>query len=68
MIDEMNNIPEKISSFWYWKSIKNNTQKQSTEKYYEIGTLKKFIKLTGKHLCWSLFLNKVADLRPLTCL
>ena len=26
-----------------------------------------FAKFTGKHLCQSLFLNKVADLRPMIC-
>ena len=26
--------------------------------------LKNFTKFTGKHLCWSLFFNKVAGLRP----
>ena len=30
----------------------------------EIGPLEKFTKFTGKHLCQSLFLHKVADLRP----
>ena len=32
------------------------------------GVLKKYAKLTGKHLCQSLFLNKVAGLRPATLL
>ena len=30
--------------------------------------LKVLQKLTGKHLCWSLFLNKVEGLRPATIL
>ena len=30
-----------------------------------IGDLRNFAKFTGKHLCQSLFFNKVADLRPL---
>ena len=30
------------------------------------GVLKNFAKFTGKHLCSSLFLNKVAGLRPVT--
>ena len=34
----------------------------------EIGVLKNFTKFTGKHLCQSLFLNKVAGLRPATLL
>ena len=32
----------------------------------EIGVLKSFTKFTGKHLCQSLFFNKVAGLRPAT--
>ena len=28
------------------------------------GVLRNCIKFTGKHLCQSLFFNKVADLRP----
>ena len=32
------------------------------------GVLKNFAKLTGKHLCLSLFFNKVADLRSATSL
>ena len=34
----------------------------------KIGVLKNFAKLTGKHLCQSLFFNKVTDLRPATLL
>ena len=32
------------------------------------GALKNFAKFTGKRLCWSLFFNKVAGLRPPTSL
>ena len=31
---------------------------------FKIGVLKNFPIFTGKHLCWSLFFNKVAGLRP----
>ena len=34
----------------------------------KIGVLKNFVKFTGKHLCQSLFFNKLADLRPITLL
>ena len=30
--------------------------------FFRIGVLKNFAILTGKHLCWSLFFNKVAGL------
>ena len=32
------------------------------------GVLRNFAKFTGKHLCQSLFFNKVANLRPTTLL
>ena len=32
------------------------------------GVLRNFAKFTGKHLCQSLFFNKVAGLRPATLL
>ena len=30
----------------------------------KIGILKGFSKFTGKHLCWNLFINKVAEFKP----
>ena len=33
------------------------------EVFYKKEILKTFPKFTGKHLCWRLFFNKVADLR-----
>ena len=32
------------------------------------GVLKNFAKFTEKHLCYSLFINKIAGLRPATLL
>ena len=37
--------------------------KQPREVFFKKGVLKNFANFTGKHLCWSLFFNKVADLR-----
>ena len=34
------------------------------EVFCKKGVLVNFTKFTGKHLCWSLFFNKVAVLRP----
>ena len=34
----------------------------------KIGVLRNFAKFTGKHLCQSLYFNKVAGLRPATLL
>ena len=46
-----------------------STNKSSRpEVFCEKGVLKNFTKVTGKHLCQSLFFNKVADLRPATLL
>ena len=38
------------------------------EAFCKKGVLKNFSKLTGKHLCKSLFFNKVESLRPATLL
>ena len=38
-------------------------QKQSLEVFCKIGALRNFAKFTGKHLCQSIFFNKVAGLR-----
>ena len=34
-------------------------QKQPPEVFFKKGVLKNFANLTGKHLCWSLFLIKM---------
>ena len=44
---------------WIYEMQKAQTPKQSHR-----GVLRNFAKFTGKHLCQSLFLNKVAGLRP----
>ena len=44
--------------------FKSSHQRCSIKK----GVLRNFIKFTGKYLCQSLFLNKVAGLRPATLL
>ena len=38
------------------------------EVFCKKGVLRNFVKLTGKHLCQSLFFNKVVALRPATLL
>ena len=38
------------------------------EVFHKKGVLRSFAKLTGKHLCQNLFINKVASLRPATLL
>ena len=43
-------------------------QKQPPEVFRKIGVLRNFAKFTGKHLCQSLFFNKVVGLRPATLL
>ena len=43
-----------------------NIQKQPPEVTYKTGVLKNYARFKGKHLCWSLFLNKVAGLRLAT--
>ena len=48
----------------------NSTKIRSSrpEVFCEKGVLRNFAKFTGKHLCQSLFFNKVAGLRPATLL
>ena len=43
-------------------------EKRSPEVFCKKGVLKSFAKFPGKHLCQSLFFNKVAGLRPGTLL
>ena len=43
-----------------WVHSKSNHQRCSMKK----GVLKNFVNFTGKHMCQSLFFNKVAGLRP----
>ena len=45
-------------------------QQKDTEaaNFFKTGVLKSFANFTGKHLCWSLFLIKVAGLRSVTLL
>ena len=52
----------------YKTSLWNETVRQITEVFCKKGVLRNFTKFTWKHLCWSLFFNKVADLRPETLL
>ena len=48
--------------------MRSNLQKQPLEMLCKKGVLKNFAKLTGKHLCMSLFFNKVASRRSATLL
>ena len=51
---------------WPTKCLKNTPlfiQKQSLEVFYKKRVLKNFAKFTGKHLCGSLFFNKIAGWR-----
>ena len=45
-----------------------NVRYSRQEMFCKKGVLRNFAKFTGKHLCQSLFLNKVAVLRPATLL
>ena len=41
---------------------------QSPDVFFKKGVPENFAEFTGKHLCQSLFFNKVASLRPATLL
>ena len=52
-----------------YKILENdNIQRLPSELFYKYDVLKNFANFTGKHLCWSLFLNKNAGDRPATLL
>ena len=56
----------KLDSIKYLKhpvNLQDTVQKLPPEVFYKKDAVTNFAKFTGKHLCQSLFLNKVADLR-----
>ena len=52
--------------FKHYKAVTYRSSRP--EVFCKKGVLKDFVKLTEKHLCQSLFFNKVAALRPATLL
>ena len=48
--------------------IVENIRSSRPEVFCKKGVLRNFAKFAGKHLCQSLFLNKVAGIRPATIL
>ena len=50
---------------WYW--LKSYVQKPPLEVFYKKAVFRNFKKFTEKHLCQSLFFNKVAGLSCTTC-
>ena len=57
-------VPDLRVRLYVWEMLLRllyrDLQKQPPEVFYEKVVLKNFTKFTGKHLCQSLFLNKVA--------
>ena len=53
----------KCFSFWQYNIFKPSSRSSRTEVFCKKGVLRNFAKFTGKHLCQSLFFNKVAGLR-----
>ena len=64
----MSNIYLKVTVEKNCLKIYLQVQKQSPKVVFKKGALRNFEKFTGKHLCQSLFFNKVADLRSATLL
>ena len=48
----------------FWKFLRTPFLTEHLRWLLLRGVLKNFAKITGKRLCWSLFFNKVAGLRP----
>ena len=77
LMEEISPNPEALSAK-YLKTLKwsgiykslvfNAIRSSCAEVFCKNGALRNFAKLTGKHLCQSLFFNKVADLTPATLL
>ena len=68
---------EKIAKLWvlsifltkeglnkYIKLLCEMKLREITDVFCKKGVLRNFAKFTWKHLCWSLFFNKLAGLRP----
>ena len=53
-----------LSELFFIPFTSESLQKQSSEVLCAKGVLRNFTKVTRKHLCQSLFFNKVAGLRP----
>ena len=53
---------QKPENFFSYKNTED--RRSSPEVFCKKGVLRNFTKFTGKHLCQSLFFNKVAGLRP----
>ena len=51
-----------IFQFFFFNILKYRNSR--SQMFFKIGFLKKFEIFKRKHLCWSLFFNKVAGLRP----
>ena len=62
----MKKICLKLFSLQKFDKNKSFIQKQPPEGFFKKVFLKNSKKLTWKHLCWSLFLNKVLGLRSIT--
>ena len=58
------NSEKEITNSSFFRKDKNRSSRP--EVFCKKGVLGNFAKSTGKHLCQSLFLSKVADLRPAT--
>ena len=60
------NVPLPFDSQWSDHFIICSYRSSRPEVFCKKGVLKILAKFTGKHLCQSLFFNKVAGLRPAT--
>ena len=56
------------SYFWLKRTVILTFRSSRPDVFCKKGVLRNFAKFTGKHLRQSLFLNKVAGLRPATLL
>ena len=60
-ISDLSYVFPQVVQNWIKLALVTNLQKQSRGMFCKNGVLKNSAKFTGKHLCQSLFFNKVAD-------
>ena len=67
VIQSYSSYKDKLSSEFLNPKLRRllcNSRTSRPEVFCKKGVLENLIKITGKHLCQSLFFNKVAGLRP----
>ena len=68
VVGNFSSIAQKLSMCFLLRSLTGGVRSNHRRCFVKIGVLRNIAKFTVKHLCQSLFFNKVADPRPATSL